>query len=147
MVQVREIRADDAEQWRRLYRGYVEFYQTEKSEESYDLVWGWLMDPDHELGAYVAEVEGRLVGIAHWRPFVRPLNGSVGCYLDDLFVEPEARGSGVADALLARLRRLAAERGWSVVRWITAEDNYRARARYDRIAERTPWVTYDMRPE
>jgi hypothetical protein len=36
-------------------------------------------------------------------------------------------------------------REWSVVRWITAEDNYRARAVYDRLAERTKWITYDIK--
>lgn len=44
------------------------------------------------------------------------------------FVEPAARGSGAAQALLGALRGEARLRGWSVVRWITAEDNYRARA-------------------
>lgn len=37
-------------------------------------------------------------------------------------------------------------RGWSVVRWITAEDNYRARAMYDGVATKTAWATYDMHP-
>ena len=41
---------------------------------------------------------------------------------------------------------LARERGWSVVRWITAEDNATAQRLYDRHATRTPWVTYDLTP-
>lgn len=49
-------------------------------------------------------------------------------------------------ALLNELRRLGEERGWSVIRWITADDNYRARSKYDRYATRTPWITYDMQP-
>ncbi len=48
------------------------------------------------------------------------------------------------DALLTELRRVALARGWSVVRWITADDNHRARSVYDRYAERTMWITYDM---
>ncbi len=56
------------------------------------------------------------------------------------------RGGGAADALLRALRERAAERGWSVVRWITADDNYRARGKYDQVAVRTTWVTYDMPP-
>jgi hypothetical protein len=50
------------------------------------------------------------------------------------------------DALLAELRRQAAAEGWDTVRWITADDNYRARSKYDRVASRTMWVTYDMSP-
>ena len=65
--------------------------------------------------------------------------------LDDLFVAPVSRGLGVADALISRVREEGNRRGWSVIRWITAEDNYRARSCYDRLAERTRWVTYDIR--
>ena len=39
------------------------------------------------------------------------------------------------------------ERGWSIVRWTTADDNYRARAVYDELATRTTWITYDMTPD
>ena len=58
----------------------------------------------------------------------------------------DARGLGAAEALIEAVRAEAKKRGWSVVRWITAEDNYRARAVYDRLAERTKWVTYDLKP-
>jgi ribosomal protein S18 acetylase RimI-like enzyme len=80
------------------------------------------------------------------RPFARPLSGTVGGFLDDLHVDAPARGTGAVDALLHALQQLAVERGWSVVRWITADDNYRARAKYDQVAVRTTWVTYDMPP-
>ena len=70
----------------------------------------------------------------------------MGGYLDDLFVEPVARGAGAVDALLASLRSIGSERGWTVIRCITADDNYRARSKYDQQARRTPWVTYDMSP-
>lgn len=72
---------------------------------------------------------------------------SVGGFLDDLFVDPSARGEGSVEALLAALRTIGVERGWTVIRWITADDNYRARAKYDQQARRTPWITYDMTPE
>lgn len=142
---VRDVQPEDRDEWRALYRGYAEFYRL--SEPMLDTVWGWLLDPDHEVSGLVAEDGGRLVGLAHYRPFARPLTASIGGYLDDLFVAPEARGTGAGDALLARLRAIAAERGWGVVRWITADDNHRARARYDQVATRTMWVTYDMDPQ
>jgi GNAT superfamily N-acetyltransferase len=59
---------------------------------------------------------GRLVGLAHYRPFPRPLSATFGCFLDDLFVAPDSRGSGAADLLLAELRLVARESGWSIVR-------------------------------
>lgn len=74
------------------------------------------------------------------------LSASTGCYLDDLFVDPAHRGSGVADVLLIELRRTARTNEWSVIRWITAHDNARAIATYNRHATRTDWLTYDMPP-
>ncbi len=147
-IRVRAVRAEDFPQWRALYRGYADFYRVEQTEEAAERVWSWVHDPDHEVSALVAEDgEGRLIGLAHYRPFARPLSATVGCFLDDLFVAPGSRGSGSADLLLARLREIAAARGWSVVRWITADDNHRARSKYDQVATRTMWVTYDMTPE
>ncbi|MFD6371161.1 GNAT family N-acetyltransferase [Streptomyces roseolus] len=128
-----------------MYRGYADFYRVEQSEEAAALVWSWLHDAGHEVEGLVAEgPDGRLVGLAHFRAFARPLSASVGGWLDDLFVDPASRGTGAADLLLAALRGIGAERGWSVVRWITADDNHRARSKYDQVATRTMWVTYDM---
>jgi len=144
---VRRARPEDRTRWGELYSGYAEFYRTAQSEQQRDLVWSWILDRAHEVNALVAERDGAIAGIAHYRPFARPLAAGTGCYLDDLFVDPAARGSGAADALLDELRRIAAEHGWAVVRWITADDNHRARSKYDRYANRTMWITYDMTPE
>jgi sugar lactone lactonase YvrE len=46
--------------------------------------------------------------------------------------------------LLGALRGIARGRGWETIRWITADDNHRARTLYDKHATRTWWVTYDM---
>jgi ribosomal protein S18 acetylase RimI-like enzyme len=135
------------EAWERLYMGYAEFYKVNQTQEMRDRVWSWLMDPNHETAGLVAvDKDGVPVGLAHVRPFARPLSATTGLFLDDLFVDPARRGSGVADRLLEALRAMAREKGYSVVRWITAENNYRARGAYDRIATRTNWLTYDMQP-
>ncbi|MEV7773381.1 GNAT family N-acetyltransferase [Kitasatospora sp. NPDC086791] len=140
--------AGEFDAWRELFRGYCEFYRVPCPEEKVGLVWSWLTDEEHELdGLLVRDADGRPVGLAHYRPFARPLHGAVGGFLDDLFVAPDVRGGGAADQLLARLREIAAERGWNTVRWITSETNYRARAKYDRVAVRTQFLTYDMAPD
>ncbi|SHI60951.1 Acetyltransferase (GNAT) family protein [Roseomonas rosea] len=133
------------EDWNRLYAGYAEFYRVTQTQEMRDRVWSWIHDPAHGTEAFVAEdAEGHAVGLAHFRPFARPLSASTGGYLDDLFVDPQMRGKRVADALLEALAQEGRRRGWSVIRWITAEDNSRARAVYDRVAKLTPWRTYDI---
>ena len=43
-----------------------------------------------------------------------------------------------------RAKELGREQGWPFIRWITAEDNDRARAVYDKLSEKTHWVTYQM---
>jgi GNAT superfamily N-acetyltransferase len=115
------------------------------TDEQLDRMWSWVTDPDHDVKALlVREASGAAVGLAHYRPYYRPLAAAVAGHLDDLFVAPAARGTGAVDALLEALRAIARQRGWSKIRWITADDNYRARSKYDQIAERTTWVTYDM---
>ncbi len=145
MAQVRPVEAADREGWDSLYAGYAEFYRVEQTAEMRDRVWGWLHDPGHTTEGLVAEAGGRLVGLAHFRPYARALAASTGGFLDDLFVEPEARGTGVAEALIQAVAEEGRARGWTVLRWITAEDNARARAVYDRVAQATPWVTYDLK--
>lgn len=143
---VDDLRADDRAAWARLHRGYLDFYESTRPEEVSAVVWGWLTDPGHELECLVVRAApgAEPVGIAHFRPFVRPLHGSVSCFLDDLFVAPEHRGTGAVDALLAGLRARAAARGWPTVRWITRASNDRARSTYDRLAVQTDLVTYDL---
>jgi GNAT superfamily N-acetyltransferase len=146
-VTVRPVRAEDHLRWRDLYAGYAAFYRVAQSDEQANRVWDWLHDPSQEVAGLVAvDASDRPIGLAHYRAFPRPLTATIGGFLDDLFVDPAERGTGAADALLAALADIAAERGWSVIRWITAEDNYRARGVYDRHATRTGWVTYDMQP-
>lgn len=144
-MRIRPAEAADRAEWDRLYAGYADFYGVAQTAAMRDRLWGWIGDPDHEVQALVAEGAGGLVGLAHFRPFARPLSATVGGFLDDLFVDPAARGTGAAQALIAAVSDAGRARGWSVIRWITAADNARARGVYDRMAQATPWVTYDIR--
>lgn len=144
-VTVRPVTQADHPAWDTLYQGYAEFYGVTQTPEMRDKVWSWLFDHNAQSEGLVAVTEdGTVVGITHFRPFARPLSATTGGFLDDLFVSPDARGLGAADALIAGVKAEAVKRGWSIVRWITAEDNYRARAVYDRMSNRTKWVTYDL---
>ncbi|WP_348787595.1 GNAT family N-acetyltransferase [Leifsonia sp. NPDC080035] len=144
---VRRVEDNEFFTWLDLYTGYGEFYENPVTDEKALLVWSWLSDSDNDLEAWFAvDEDGKPIGLAHVREFARPLDGSKGLYLDDLFVVPDARGAGAGTALLEHLRDQARERGLSVVRWITAKDNETARRLYDRVAEKTKWVTYDLVP-
>ena len=143
---IRPVTRADRQQWDALYQGYAAFYRVEQTPEMRDTVLSWLHDDAKEPTGLVAEAtDGALLGLAHFRPFARPLSATIGGFLDDLFVAPEARGCGVADALIKQIEAIAKEKGWSVVRWITADNNYRGRGVYDRLASKTNWVTYDVK--
>jgi GNAT superfamily N-acetyltransferase len=130
--------------WRGLYDGYAAFYKRQMTDEIAGVVWGWLMDPDHELEGALALLDGTAVGLAHYRRMPSPLRGSDIGFLDDIFVAPEGRGRDIGRALFAHLEAAARAKGWGVVRWITADDNYRARGLYDTLARKTSWNLYEM---
>lgn len=144
-MQVRPVTIDDYAQWQGLYTAYAAFYQVDQTPDMRARVWSWLMDPAHEVNGLVAEQGGSLIGLAHYRPYARPLSASTGGFLDDLFVANAARGMGAGRALIAALSDIGRAKGWSVLRWITADSNQTARALYDQVATQTPWVTYDIK--
>lgn len=123
----------DKAQWRVLFDGYADFYGVPMDDATADKVWGWLHDPGHVLEGLVAREEGgNVVGLAHVRACPRPLGGCDVGFLDDMYVSPDARGTGAADALFEGLRALASERGWPALRWVTQHFNERGRGFYDR---------------
>ena len=123
------------------YRGYAAFYNWPTSDEHQRQIWGWIHDEGLVEALVAAPVDaagnetGEIQGLAHLREWVRPLRGVKCGYLDDLFVDPDHRGSGVVDALYDAMRAIATERGWPVIRWTTGDENYRARAVYDKLAD------------
>jgi len=138
-------READKQDWRRLYEGYATFYKRQMTDEIADRVWSWIHDRNHVLEALVARApSGRVVGLAHFRATPRPVTGTTAGFLDDLFVDPAARGHAVGERLINAIAEEGRRRGWSLVRWRTADDNYRARGRYDKVATRTMWITYQI---
>jgi GNAT superfamily N-acetyltransferase len=64
------------------------------------------------------------------------------CYLQDLFVSDDARGSGIGRALIAHVYAGARRRGASRVYWLTHESSHNAMPLYDRIADRSGFIQY-----
>ena len=133
------------ENWAQLYQGYAQFYQVpELTQEHLERVWGWLNDKESGLYGLIAlDGQGKMLGLAHLRVFMRPLAGEYGLYLDDLFVIPQARGAGVGEALILAAANNAKQAGQGRIRWITDANNKQAQKLYDRIALKTNWLTYD----
>ncbi len=146
-IQITELTQADQTKWRQLYMGYADFYQVPMTDEILDTVWGWIFNPERPFYALVARDEqGQLLGLMHYRAMPSPIRGTEMGFLDDLYVSPQVRGTGVVDSLFNALEQAAQEKGWPIVRWITSEHNYRARAVYDRLADKTDWLTYQLAP-
>ncbi|MGO3778698.1 MAG: GNAT family N-acetyltransferase, partial [Canibacter sp.] len=133
-VTVRDVEASDREAWGKLFEGYRAFYEKPDDPAVVEEVWGWLTDPWHEVRGVVAELDGVVVGIGHYRAFARPVVGGAGIWLDDLFTSEAARGHGAATAIIDKVSEIAVDEGANLVRWITAEDNEAARKVYDKIS-------------
>jgi GNAT superfamily N-acetyltransferase len=141
-ISIRPIGPDERAAWEPLWNGYLTFYESSVAPEVSDVLWQRLHDPAepmHVLGAYRA---GRLIGIAQYI-FHRSC-WTIGdyCYLQDLFVAPEARASGAGRALIAAVEREARKAGASRIHWLTKEDNHSARALYDKMADRSGFIQY-----
>ena len=136
---------DDKETWEKLYKGYANFYKVEMNDKILQAVWNWLHDKSHEVNGLVYEVDGNIVGLAHYRRMPRPLRGQDIGFLDDLFVDPDHRGQRIGEKVLNELKKISKSKGWNLVRWITHNDNIRAKSLYDRVSEKTTWDVYELK--
>ncbi|MEX0591272.1 MAG: GNAT family N-acetyltransferase [Xanthobacteraceae bacterium] len=140
--EIRPIGKDERVNWEVVWQSYLGFYEASQTPDETDAAWLRLHDaaePMHGLGAYV---DGRLVGIVHYL-FHRSF-WTIGnyCYLQDLFVAPDVRGSGIGRALIEAVEKAAREVGASRVYWLTQESNAAARALYDKLADRSGFIQY-----
>ena len=130
--------------WRRLWSGYCAFYETEVPEPVTAGTWARMLTPESPLFGRIAEWDGEVVGftisVLHQGSWtLLPI-----CYLEDLFVAPEARGHGIGRALIGDLLLRAKERGWSRLYWHTRAGNEPARRLYDEFAAADDFVRYRL---
>ena len=141
---IRNLRQEDRQGWEKLYRGYADFYKATVDDEMPDRLWGWLMDDSHDVKGLVAEENGTLVGMAHYSRMPSPLRATDIGFLHDLFVDPETRRGGIGAELIAEVKGIGEKRGWRRIRWITRDNNYRARSMYDKVSSCSDWKVYEL---
>ncbi len=132
-ITIRPIAATDKERWLDLFKQYIVFYKSSLSDEQFELDWERIHS-EFNINGIVAEVDGQVVGFAHYifRPSTWDKNDF--CYLEDLFVDPTIRSKGVGRALINELEAIASGRGAKRLYWTTAPDNETARRLYDQVA-------------
>lgn len=144
MVTLRPLTSNDYEQWHRLWTGYLTFYETSVADEVYTTTFARLIDPERKAqNALVAEQDGALIGLVHY--IYHPHNWRLEdvCYLQDLYADPEVRGTGVGRKLIEAVYNAADANGTPTVYWLTQDFNTTARQLYDRIATVTPFIKYN----
>ena len=142
---VRPLQKSDHAEWRRLWTAYLEFYETSVSEEVYETTWKRLFtEGEFEPKGFIALLDGKPVGLTHFLYHRTCWSLVNNCYLQDLFTDPDARGSGAGAALIEAVKADAAGKGIKNVYWMTHETNATARKLYDRVARRTGFIEYDL---
>ena len=146
---IRPVAEGDFEDWLPLWAGYNRFYgrsgDTALPDAITRMTWARFFDPAEPVHAFVAEIDGVLVGLVHYLFHRSTILIEPNCYLQDLFTSEAARGRGVGEALIRAVYDAAKAAGGSVVYWHTHETNATARKLYDRVAANSGFLVYRQR--
>ncbi|WP_165672435.1 GNAT family N-acetyltransferase [Metapseudomonas otitidis] len=144
VVAVRPVTDADFEQWQTYWGQYQAFYKVELGPEITRLTWARFFDASEPVECAVAVEGERVLGFVHY-VFHRSTWGQNDfCYLEDLFVSPEARGRMIGKQLIEHVQHQARARHCDRLYWHTQETNHTAQRLYDWIAEKPGVIEYRM---
>ena len=133
----------DRPAWDALWQGYLEFYKTSVPPEQYDLTFARYTDPARDdMKGWMAWDGDTALGLVHVIAHPHGWKAEDVSYLQDLYTVPQARGRGVARALIETVYADADACGRPGVYWLTQMGNETARKLYDRIAVETDFIRY-----
>ena len=141
---IRDATPGDEADFLRLWQGFCDGYDLTLPAEVTAFTWTRLMDPANPLTARLACIDGRPQGFAiHQHHPSTWVMGDDG-YLEDLFVDPSARGQGFGRALIEDLIAIGRARGWRRLYWLTEITNTTARRLYDQFCDNDGHIRYRM---
>ena len=144
-VTIRPLSTADRARWEQLFTDYATFYKTSVPDGGFDHVWAWIFDDGNDFWCDIAENDaGEVIGFTQYQLMHRSLGGNMVCYLSDLYVDPNLRGSGAGRALIDHVVNFAKAQGLPGVRWLTQEYNYPARRLYDTYGPKTDFILYNV---
>lgn len=142
-LSIRPITDADEDDWRRLWTAYLEYYESTVPEEVYRSTLARLLSGEaNEFHGLIAIHEGRAVGITHYLFHRHCWKIENVRYLQDLYVDPDVRGTGLGRALIEAVYAAADAEGCPGVYWLTQHFNEAGRRLYDRVGGLTPFIVY-----
>jgi GNAT superfamily N-acetyltransferase len=144
-IEVRPAREDEIDELMPLMRAYCEFYESTPTDEGVIEMLRTLITDPAQGAVFIARDGAQAVGVATLDWKWSSLKGARIGYLEDLFVDPDARGGGIADALIEICADRCRELGMPAMEWATAPDNHRAQKVYNRTgASGETLLEYDL---
>ena len=147
-LRIRPINTLDYEGWLPLWDGYNAFYGRQGAT-ALDLnitqtTWARFLNDHEPVDAFVAEQNGRLVGLVHFIFHRSTTRLSDVCYLQDLYVNKDLRGAGIGRQLIQAVYDAALKAGSTRVYWQTQNSNLAGRALYDKVAKHMGFIVYSL---
>lgn len=142
---IQALRPEDRPHWEILLRAYAAFYGTSTGAATEATVWDWIFDEHNDFWCDLAlDESGTATGFVQYQLMHRSLSGAMVCYLSDLYVDPQVRGTGTGRLLIDHVFKFARERGIPNVRWLTQENNYAGRKLYDTYSKKSDFILYSI---
>jgi ribosomal protein S18 acetylase RimI-like enzyme len=144
-ARIRPARAEHRQEWLAMWQDFITTGPEPCAPEAAAAAWRRVMDPADSMKCLIAvDGEGSAIGFVLYVTHAYSWSARPLCYLLDLYVRPEARHHGLGRALIDALADTGRDEGWLKIYWMTQADNARAQALYDKVAERSPLVRYDL---
>lgn len=162
-LKIRLVEQGDCEQWRRLWDGYVEFYQSTVTPAVTQSTWRRILDPREPIYSAVAEPspdaftatyydgttgpkpKTKLIGLVTMVLHPSTWSERTYCYLEDLYVDPSFRGQGTGRALIEFVTSFARDRKCDRLHWLTHESNTQAQRLYDSLVPKSGFINYRIK--
>lgn len=143
-LELRAATRSDESDFLRLWQGFTDGYNLTLPPAVTAFTWARMMDPTNPMTLRLACVDGTPQGFAiHQHHPSTWVMGDDG-YLEDLYVDPSARGQGLGRALIEDLIAIGRANGWRRLYWLTEITNTTARHLYDQFCDNDGHIRYRM---
>lgn len=142
MARITQINANDYNAWHTLWQANCEY---KVSDEVTQTTWSRLCDPDNPVHGLVAWNDRfEMTGLMHY--ILHPVTGYIKpvAYMQDLYIVPDQRRTGIAQDLVEHLASMGKEQGWPRIYWLVENSNIPAQALYKKMAVKLDFSLYLM---